>query len=233
MLLMVTGATLAACAVEEGGIEDAADEPFSGKADTFGILDGSPAARGVLHVASMVAKDELMANVGLTRRAATALITARAAAATAANGELDAFPDLAALDLVPHIGALSFAALLGFAQERNYVFDDDDAIERHALVALLGSDSASCYQHLGKLRAELGEEVSCDPIVGNPAITVITTLKMGIDAREGGTFDAVGARTAVRLSDGRACWFDQVVQLFGCQDSSCARISSYTHPTCD
>lgn len=123
LLCLALPSLFTACAdVDTGG--DAIDDSFlsGGKADTFGLVEGSPEARGVLAVANTLAKPALVEDVGLVTRAANAIIAHRAGT----DGELgtaddDRLDDLAELDAVPWIGEVSFGHLLAYAEANGYV----------------------------------------------------------------------------------------------------------------
>jgi hypothetical protein len=103
---------------------DAIDDSFlsGGKADTFGLFEGSPEARGVLAVANTLAKPALVEDVGLVTRAANAILAHRAGAdGEAGTADDDRLDDLAELDAVPWIGEISFGHLLAYAEANGYV----------------------------------------------------------------------------------------------------------------
>jgi endonuclease/exonuclease/phosphatase family metal-dependent hydrolase len=84
-----------------------------GKADgLFGVEEGSAEARAILRVANESSFDELDDDVGLDRRAASAIVDARE------DGEI---ATLAELDAVSFVGASAFEKLLDFAVDRGLV----------------------------------------------------------------------------------------------------------------
>jgi endonuclease/exonuclease/phosphatase family metal-dependent hydrolase len=86
----------------------------TGKADAFGVVEGSPKARGVLKLANQASQDELDYDVGLDARAARNIAAHRL-------GEHGLFDTLAELDSVPWVGPRAFERLLNHALENGYV----------------------------------------------------------------------------------------------------------------
>lgn len=112
LLLVSTLVSAAACTGANGDPEDARDGSFSGKADGFGISEGSPEALGVLRIVNELAEPELREDVGLASRTVAGIVEARAAATIATLVELDA---------IPYVGPTAFEKLLAFAQDNGYV----------------------------------------------------------------------------------------------------------------
>lgn len=223
---------IAACAA--GSIDEDSDDPideaFAYTSDAVGIREGSPEALAVLRVASMLPRDELRHN-GISSNACTAIVRARSATATTANGELDGFPTLAALDAVPYVGRRTFSLLLAYAREHAHVFEPSTASLRQPVADGLGEASARCYIERGRLLPELPAGTRCGGSGALEIRTTITLLKP--DMREGDrTRDFLSARTAFKLPDGRSCYFDQGIQHYGCFNLSCAEIAHYSNPTC-
>jgi 5'-nucleotidase len=124
------------CLVEPEGA-DGMDEPFlvDGKADGFGVEEGTGAACGVLWLADTADLVLLRATVGLDRRAAEALLVYRAGAdGVEGTSDDERFDSLAELDGVRWIGPQSFARLL------DHVVDADLACTEVALSFAVFSD---------------------------------------------------------------------------------------------
>jgi hypothetical protein len=107
------------CAVDG----DAADDAFSaeGKADTGGIVNGSPEAIGVLRVANERSRAELTSH-GVATNAANNIAAVRAGDDLELGTTDDTlFTTLAELDAVPYVGPLAFARMLAYARSLGYV----------------------------------------------------------------------------------------------------------------
>lgn len=100
--------------VDDTTMEDGIDDTFldaSGKEDTAGVTEGSPAALAVLRVANERTELELKDH-GVPKRAAQHIVAARTSGP---------FTSLAQLDVVPYVGSAAFARLLAYANELGYV----------------------------------------------------------------------------------------------------------------
>jgi hypothetical protein len=80
-----------------------------GKADAFGIEEGTPSAAAILRVANELSLDDLKDRVGVTSRAASGIVSDRP------------FSTLTALDAVPYVGPVTFSKLSSYAQANGYV----------------------------------------------------------------------------------------------------------------
>jgi hypothetical protein len=121
-LLAISMVPLFACSgVDE---QDPRDGTFSGKADAYGVSEGTPEARGVLRVVNELTQDELDDEVPLSSRAAAGIIEARSGAdevlGTADDHQI---ATLTELDEVPYIGEASFGKLLAYAEANGYIVD--------------------------------------------------------------------------------------------------------------
>lgn len=94
---------------------DRRDDSFSmdGKADAFGIVEGSPEALGVLAVVNGSTEAQLRSDVGLSRLAAGNI---------ADHGQ--PVRTLAELDDVPFVGSIAFHKLLEYAQANGFIVDE-------------------------------------------------------------------------------------------------------------
>jgi hypothetical protein len=99
----------------DADVEDGRDDVFltdDAKADAFGVEDWSPDGAAVLKLVSTASRDKLDDDVGLSSRAAAAILTQR--------GDLGGtFQDLADLDATPYIGKASFNQLLRYVTEHH------------------------------------------------------------------------------------------------------------------
>lgn len=126
LLLLSSLVPMVACIGAESEPDDARDGSFAGKADDFGIREGSPEARGVLQVANELSRTALDEEVGLHSRAAAGIIDFR----DGDDGELGTEDDvqiatLAELDGIPYVGPISFDKLLAFARYSGYIPDEE------------------------------------------------------------------------------------------------------------
>lgn len=91
----------------------------SGKADTGGIVDGSPDALAVLQVANDRSAEE-MHDHGVPQHAADNIVAVRVGDDGIAGTSDDVtYASLAQLDAVPYVGPIAFARLLAYANELN------------------------------------------------------------------------------------------------------------------
>jgi hypothetical protein len=104
--------------------DDGRDDSFlsSGKADTGGIVDGTPEALGVLRVANELSTDDLIHQAGLGVRAAENIGAYKLGDdGLAGTADDTSFENLAELDAVPYVGPKAFAALLAYARANGFV----------------------------------------------------------------------------------------------------------------
>jgi hypothetical protein len=122
--LGLCAATLGACGGPSGDV-DGVDDWFvaaDGKADTGGIADGTPEARGVLRVANEVSLADLRDRVGLAAAAANNIDAYRLGDdGVAGDGDDGTFETLAELDAVPYVGPTAFKKLLAYATSLGWV----------------------------------------------------------------------------------------------------------------
>jgi hypothetical protein len=114
MLLAVGG--LAACTTEDG---DGIDDSFlgNGKADAFGVAEGSPDAYGVLTLVNTATLDELDNAAGLSANAAKAIVHHRQGGDRMDNtADDDPIDTLTELDAIPYVGPMAFQLLLDQAR---------------------------------------------------------------------------------------------------------------------
>jgi hypothetical protein len=104
--------------------EDGPDDTFlsaDGKADTGGIIDGSPEALGVLRVANEETVHDLH-DAGVSTRAAENIVAYRDGDdGTPGTADDATFDTLTLLDAVPYVGPVAFRHLLDEAREKGYV----------------------------------------------------------------------------------------------------------------
>jgi formylglycine-generating enzyme required for sulfatase activity len=109
---------LAACTATTP-TDDDRDASFlgSGKADTGGIEDGSPEAVQILAVANTATADQLIGVVGLSERAADAIVAYRLGDdEQPGTADDERFDNLAELDAVPYIGPIAFGEFLAYVR---------------------------------------------------------------------------------------------------------------------
>lgn len=116
-VLALSLSLVAGCAGVDGEPDDARDSTFGGKADGFGISEGSPEARGVLRVANELAPTALREDVGLASRTAAGIVNVRDGDDDELGTDDDAeIASLAELDGIPYVGPVSLEKLLAYAQ---------------------------------------------------------------------------------------------------------------------
>lgn len=122
-LALVTLSLLGACTDLEHELEDARDATFAdGKADGFEIREGSPEAVGVLALANEASASSLRTVVGLSTRAANAIVAARKGEDGALLTDDDQILwSLEELDALPYVGITALEKLSAFASAEGYV----------------------------------------------------------------------------------------------------------------
>jgi hypothetical protein len=117
---------LAACGARPpAATDDAADDAFldaQGKADAFGVAEGSDAALGVLRLVNEADGATLHDGAGISALAQNNLLQVRAGA----DGRLGTRDDreittLAQLDAVPYVGPKTFRKLFAYAEVAGYI----------------------------------------------------------------------------------------------------------------
>lgn len=127
-------ASFTGCAAVDPDLVDGEHDAFvsEGKADSNGIEDGSPEARGVLRVANEASLEVLdnstrQGGVGLDRRAAENIVAYRVGDdGIAGTSDDERFDTLAELDAVPYVGPVAFRKLLAYADANGYTADDEE-----------------------------------------------------------------------------------------------------------
>ena len=127
LVLLTLVMSISACATAPSD-EDSRDDSFlaSGKADTGGVIEGSPEAVGVLRVANEVSLELLVEarpdGVGLTQRVADNIGAIRLGDDGVPGTEDDGkFTTLAQLDAVPFVGPVAFRHMLDYANAQGWV----------------------------------------------------------------------------------------------------------------
>ncbi len=106
------GLALAGCTDDAAGVEDAADASIGAGAKADGTSWSGTEVAGALRTAAALTESELVADVGLTKRAAHAIVVAAP------------LSSLAALDAVTYIGPLSLARLVTYADAQGWTTGD-------------------------------------------------------------------------------------------------------------
>ena len=124
---MVCAALLAGCASADEPTDEAGDTKDAtfltdGKADAFGVSQGSPLAEGVLRLVNSATYAQLDDDVALDRRAAAAIIAHRDGAdAQLGTADDDPFDTLVELDATPWVGQRTFGRLVEYARDNGFV----------------------------------------------------------------------------------------------------------------
>lgn len=138
LVLPLTTALLAGCAATDDVPTDDSNDGiddvflFDGKADTGGVVEGSPDALGVLKLVNAASKEILDVDAALDRRAAENIVYYRNGDdGSSGTGDDETFDTLAELDAIPYVGPSAFARLVEYARNNGYVSnggagDDDD-----------------------------------------------------------------------------------------------------------
>ena len=93
-----------------------------GKADAFGVREGTPEALGVLSLVNATGYAELTQQAGLDSWAASYIVATRAGAdRTWSTSDDVTYRTLAQLDDVPYVGAWNFARLLAYARAIGFI----------------------------------------------------------------------------------------------------------------
>lgn len=126
-LLVLSLFHVAACAGTDEAA-DARDGTFGGKADGFGISEGSPEARGVLRVANELSWDQLTEDAGVAALSASAIEDVRDGDDDQlGTGDDAVIATLAELDAIPFVGEKAFGKLLAYAQANGYIEEAEEA----------------------------------------------------------------------------------------------------------
>ncbi len=110
--------------VDDQEAGDEIDDSFisDGKEDAFGVSDGSAEAIGVLALVDEASQAELDVDVGLSSRAAVAILRHRQGEdRVLGTNDDDRIESLAELDAISYVGPVAFEKLLSFATAHGYV----------------------------------------------------------------------------------------------------------------
>lgn len=124
MMLVLVGAVGCSTSVEPDEEGDARDDAFlaDGKADAFGVSEGSPLADGVLRLVNVASLTELDDAAGLDRRAAENIVAHRDGAdGLLGTADDDPYETLTELDATPWVGSRAFGKLVQYANDNGYV----------------------------------------------------------------------------------------------------------------
>jgi hypothetical protein len=97
------------------------ESPDGGKADVFGIAEGSPEARGILRLVNEADYKTLRNGVQIAHRAAKSIIEKRKGPDGIAGNTDDFFRSLRQLDKAPYVGRTELEKLLTYARAHGYV----------------------------------------------------------------------------------------------------------------
>lgn len=125
-LLVATLSVSVGCVDAEEG--DGIDDSFSsdGKADAFGVSEGSVDAMGVLYLVNTASLEQLDDAAGLSSAAAKAIIRHRQGGdAKDQTADDDAIADLTELDAIPYVGPIAFRLLVDEARATGLVPSSD------------------------------------------------------------------------------------------------------------
>ena len=170
--LSIAGTACVATASHESG----ADSYALSDATAAGIFEGTPAALGVLKLASEADYDTLRASakVGLAETTAAHIVAYRK---TDADHQFDTLKEL---DAVPYVGATAFKKLLAYAQAHGYVEETPLVCKPHHFQAAVPASGAAMMAYGGKAYLFADDGVSWTVIENESAVTQPIPLPKGV-----------------------------------------------------